>query len=43
MIEAKAPKDFGETWEQLNNLIDQYTDCRVRHNAWVEFERKRIK
>lgn len=42
-IEAVAPKDFGETWEQLNNLTDQYTACRLRHNAWVEFERKRIK
>ena len=42
-VEGQAPTNFGETQTQLNDLLDLYTECRVRHNAWVEFERKRIK
>ena len=40
-IEGKAPATFGDTMQQLNDLTDMYTDCRIRHNGLVDYERKR--
>jgi len=35
--------DFGEVWLKLNEVTDMYIDCAKRHNAWVEYERKKEK
>lgn len=36
-------KDFGGTWEYLNEKADQYYECAKRHNALVDFERNKVK
>lgn len=34
-------KTFGEVMEKFVDVIGMYNDCRARHNALVEFERKK--
>ena len=37
----QAPADFEEAIKDLDELLDLYTDCRLRMGALVEFERNR--
>lgn len=38
--DALIPPQSGDTWEgYLTYVMDEHTDCRMRHNALVDFFR----
>ena len=40
-VDHRAPIDMGEAITNYDQLLDQYTECRLTHNALVEYHRKR--
>lgn len=40
-IEFVAPEDFSDALIFIDGMIDMYTECRLRHGALIEYERKR--
>lgn len=40
-VDHTPPKDFDESLMLNDALLDMHEQCRLRHNALVEFERKR--
>lgn len=40
-VEQEAPKDFDESLRNYDELLDLYTECRLRHAALIEFEQQR--
>lgn len=42
-VVATAPADFAESQLLNNKLLDELTECRMRHNPWVDYERNKVK